>query len=263
MENKVVLFDADSLVYQSIYKVISLTEIKEMYSKGETRYTIELEILQRGYDRFEKIVFDIINEIEERYNVVQISYFFTKCKRNFRKEIDPTYKANRKGNKWVGALRDYLIHNLDNAFASDEYEADDLIYLNTELMEVDDYIICGIDKDLRQIAGLHYDYYQVKVKSELGTYLLDEFGKEIKKRKGFIYVTPEEALDNKFKMLLIGDVSDNVKGVKGIGEVKASKLLKDKTTFGKFISTCREYAKEGGDWKDKLRKNNALLLFNH
>lgn len=261
MENKIVLFDADSLVYQSIYKVVSLSEIKEMYSRGETRYTIELEILQRGYDRFEKIVFDIINEIEEQYNVTQISYFFTKCKRNFRKAIDPTYKANRKGNKWVGALRDYIIHNLDNSFASDEYEADDLIYLNTELMEAEDYIICGIDKDLRQIAGLHYDYYQAKVKSELGTVLIDEFGKEIKKRKGFVYVTREEAYNNKFKMLLVGDVSDNVKGVKGIGEVKASKLLEGKSIFGKFMVTCREYAKEGGDWKAKLSKNRSLLIF--
>ena len=61
MESKIVLFDADSLVYQSIYKVINFAEIREMYKAKKQRFEIEMEILQRGYDRFEKISFDILN----------------------------------------------------------------------------------------------------------------------------------------------------------------------------------------------------------
>jgi hypothetical protein len=64
MTPKVVLFDADSLIYQAMYRVVTFGEIREMMRKGDSRFSIELEILQRGYDRFEKIAFDILNEID-------------------------------------------------------------------------------------------------------------------------------------------------------------------------------------------------------
>lgn len=259
---KVVLFDADSLVYQAVYRVVTFSEIKEMIAKGMPRFAIEMEILQRGYDRFEKIAFDILNDIEEQHPIEHVKYFFTKCKRNFRKDIDPTYKANRKGNKWVGELRDYLLEYLDGSFASDEYEADDLIFFNTQLMNEEDYIIVSIDKDMKQISGIHYDYYQVKVKDEEGNYILDAFGKEVKVRRGFTTVTKEEAEYLIFKMMLTGDVSDNIKGVYGIGEKKAEKLLKDRNTFGKIKVLIQEYAKESSDWKERIRKNKALMVFN-
>jgi len=249
----IVLFDADSLVYHSIYKVVSFGEIREMLLNGDSRFEIELEILQRGYDRFDKLSIDIFNEIEEKHQITDIKYFFTKCKYNFRKQINSEYKANRKGNKWVGRLRDYLILNLDGSFASDEYEADDLIYFNTQLMDVNDYIICSIDKDLKQIEGLHFDYYQLKVK--------DDEGVEYKVRKGFQYVTKVQAENLIFEMLLTGDTSDNIKGIYGIGKKKAEKLLKDKTTFGKFRVICQEYKKESSEWKQRIKTNASLLIF--
>ena len=262
MNQKVVLFDADSLIYQAMYRVMSLGEIKEMMQKGETRFSIELEIMQRGYDRFEKIAFDIINEIEQECQVGVIKYFFTKCKKNFRKEIDSTYKANRKSNKWVNKLRAWLLDYLDGSFASDEYEADDLIYFNTQLMDKDDYIIVSIDKDLKQIEGLHFDYYQLKQKNENGDYIVDTFGQFVKIRKGFKYVTKPEAENMICKMMLTGDVSDNVKGIYGIGEKKAEKLLDGKSLFGKIRVICEEYAKESENWKERVRTNKKLMVFN-
>jgi 5'-3' exonuclease len=255
MENKVILFDADSLIYQSVYKVISFGEIRAMLQNGESRFAIELEILQRGYDRFEKIAFDIFNEIETKYNITEVKYFFTTCRKNFRKKIDSQYKANRKGksNKWVNMLRVYLLDYLEGSFASDEYEADDLIYYNTQLLNVDDYIICAIDKDLRQIEGLHYDYYQLKKQ--------DEDGNEYKERKGFQYVTKESAENLIFEMMLTGDVSDNIKGIYGIGKKKAEKLLQGKSKYGKFRVLCKEYKKESSEWKQRIKTNASLLIF--
>lgn len=75
MESKIVLFDADSLIYQSVYKVVDFAELREMYKKGLQRFEIEMEILQRGYDRFEKITFDILNEIGEHFNVENELFF--------------------------------------------------------------------------------------------------------------------------------------------------------------------------------------------
>jgi 5'-3' exonuclease len=255
MKDKVILFDADSLIYQAVYKVISFGEIRAMLQNGDSKFSIELEILQRGYDRFEKIAFDIFNEIETQYNIIEIKYFFTTCRNNFRKQIDTEYKANRKGksNKWVNKLRHYLIDYLEGSYASDEYEADDLIYYNSQLLEVDDYIICSIDKDLRQIEGLHYDYYQLKKQ--------DEEGNEYKVRKGFQYVTKESAENLIFEMMLTGDVSDNIKGIYGIGKKKAEKLLQDRSTYGKFRVLCKEYKKESSEWKQRIKTNASLLIF--
>jgi 5'-3' exonuclease len=255
MESKVVLFDADSLVYQSIYKVINFAEIREMYKAKKQRFEIEMEILQRGYDRFEKISFDILNEIEEHFHVEKTMYFFTKCKRNFRKEIDPQYKANRKKpNRWISELRDYLIEYWNNSFAHDEYEADDLIFYNTQLLHEKDYIVCSIDKDLKQIQGLHFDYYQLK--------RYDENGEEFKVRKGFKYMEKIDCENLLCEMFLVGDACDNIKGVKGIGKAKATKIIESKnTTYGKFKAICEAYKNESEFWKEKLRMNYKLLKF--
>ena len=255
MESKIVLFDADSLVYQSIYKVISFGEIRSMLKSGKLRFEIEMEILQRGYDRFEKISFDILNEIEEHFHVEKTLYFFTKCKNNFRKEIDPQYKANRKKpNRWISELRDYLIEYWNNSFAHDEYEADDLIFYNAQLLSVNDYIVCSIDKDLKQIEGLHFDYYQLKK--------YDENGEEFKVRKGFIYMDPTDCENLLCELFLVGDACDNIKGVKGIGKAKASKIIESKnTSYGKFKAICEAYKNESEFWKEKLRMNYKLLKF--
>jgi DNA polymerase-1 len=255
MESKIVLFDADSLVYQSIYKVINFAEIREMYKAKKQRFEIEMEILQRGYDRFEKLTFDILNEIEEIYHVEKTNYFFTKCRNNFRKQIDPQYKANRtKRNKWVNELRNYLLEYWENSFAHDEYEADDLIYYNAQLMDVNDYIICSIDKDLKQIEGLHFDYYQLK--------RYDKNGEIFKIRKGFRNMTKIKCENLLCELLLVGDTSDNIKGVKGIGEIKAKKIIYSKnSTYGKFRAICEAYKNECEFWKEKLRMNYKLLKF--
>ena len=255
MESKIVLFDADSLVYQSIYKVISFGEIRSMLKSGKLRFEIEMEILQRGYDRFEKISFDILNEIEEHFHVEKTLYFFTKCKNNFRKEIDPQYKANRKKpNRWISELRDYLIEYWNNSFAHDEYEADDLIFYNAQLLSVNDYIVCSIDKDLKQIEGLHFDYYQLK--------RYDENGEEFKVRKGFKYMEKIDCENLLCELFLVGDTCDNIKGVKGIGKAKATKIIESKSTsYGKFKAICEAYKNESEFWKEKLRMNYKLLKF--
>jgi 5'-3' exonuclease len=147
------------------------------------------------------------------------------------------------------------------SYASDEYEADDLIYFNSQLYEVNDYIICSIDKDLKQIEGLHFDYYQLKIKDENGEYLMDEFGKEVKKRKGFQYVSKENAENLVWEMMLIGDTSDNIKGVKGIGKVKATKLLSERTNWGKLRVLCEQYKQESDNWKERIRINDKLIRF--
>ena len=122
-------------------------------------------------------------------------------KNNFRKKINPDYKANRKDTVppvYLQECRQYLVDN-HNAIISDGCEADDLLGIN----QSEDTIICSLDKDLRMIPGNHYNWTKVE---------LDR-------------VTKQDGLRHFYKQMLIGDKSDNIFGVDKIGPVKAAKLI--------------------------------------
>jgi hypothetical protein len=130
-------------------------------------------------------------------------------KNNFRNQYAVTvpYKGNRTSEKPVHyhLLREYLSLSW-GATINEGIEADDMLAIRaTELG--DESIIVTLDKDLNQVEGWHYNF--------------------VKKTKYF--VDKDEGLLNFYKQFLTGDVVDNIKGVKGIGEAKADKLLRDKT----------------------------------
>lgn len=131
-------------------------------------------------------------------------------KGNFRDEIAVTqeYKGNRKDARrpvHYQALRNYLCHSWE-AVVWNGMEADDAVAIEaTELG--DKGVIVSLDKDLNQVVGWHYNF----VKNQ--TY----------------YITEEEAKLNFYKQFLTGDTVDNIKGVKGIGDKKAQKLLEGKS----------------------------------
>ena len=127
-------------------------------------------------------------------------------KDNFRNDYAVTvpYKGNRDGMKrpqHLQALRDYLVKEWD-ANVTEGEEADDAIAIRaTELG--DESMIVSLDKDFDQVQGWHYNF----VKDNL------------------YYVTKEEGILNFYMQFLTGDKVDNIIGVKGIGPVKAKKLL--------------------------------------
>ena len=130
-------------------------------------------------------------------------------KDNFRHDYAVTreYKGNRKGGKpkWYDYIRDLLVTQYDTTVSVNE-EADDVIAIRATQLGKDNCIICSIDKDFHQIAGLHYNL----VKQEV------------------IEITPEQAKMNFYSQFLEGDRIDNIEGVMGIGKYKASQLLDGK-----------------------------------
>lgn len=120
---------------------------------------------------------------------------------NFRKKIDPEYKAHRKDKprpKWLEACREFLVKEWQ-AKVTDGIEADDAL----GIAQQEDTFICSLDKDLLQIPGMHYNW----VKHE-------EY-----------YITEEEGRYNFWMQTIVGDVADNVFGIRGLGPIKASKIL--------------------------------------
>ena len=131
-------------------------------------------------------------------------------KGNFRNDIAVTapYKGNRTGTAkpvHYHLLREYLVDSW-SATVSQGIEADDMLAIRaTELGEAS--VIVSLDKDLDQVPGWHYNF----------------------SKKSLYHIDPVEGLFRFYKQMLTGDRVDNIVGVRGIGEVKAEKLLAGKT----------------------------------
>ena len=232
-----ILFDLDSLVYVSIYKVLSFSEIKQMIKQGKTRQEIENKIIIEANERLANICLDILGQIEdsgiEYQDMNDVEYYITSNIFSFRKK-----------------LRDYLITN-ENVKYSLEWESDDHIYERAKELEYN-CVVCTVDKDLNQIKGLKFDLYREK------TGIVNPEGYEIRRYRGLRYITEENANKLVWQQMLEGDAVDNIKGVKGIGKVKAAKQIEETTS--PFLSVARTYYNEfGNDWRERFKTNYRLL----
>ena len=114
---------------------------------------------------------------------------------------------------------------------SEGEEADDAVAIASTK---GNYWIVHVDKDLDQLPGWHYN----PVKDE-------EY-----------YVTEFEGLYSFYKQILTGDRVDNIEGLRGIGPVKADKILKDCTTERELYEACIK-AYDGNT--DRILENGKLL----
>ena len=158
-------------------------------------------------------------------------------KTNFRNEIAVTapYKGNRTAPKpkHLELIRNYLVSAWDFK-VSDNEEADDCIAIEHVANDFKTGI-ASIDKDFLQLHGKHWNF----VKREMTE------------------VTEEEALINFYMQVLTGDRTDNIIGIKGIGPVKAQRILAGCTSAAEMYTACVE-AYEGAEGRVI---ENAKLLY--
>ena len=165
---------------------------------------------------------------------------FLTGKNNYRYEIAKTvpYKGNRKDAKkpkHYDALRECMVTRL-GAVVVDGQEADDEVAIRMT-KEPDQYLLVGVDKDLRQIPGWHHN--PVKAKTEY----IDEFS----------------AYKNFCLQLLTGDRVDNIPGLEGIGPVKAAKALKDAKTKEDLLRAVWKAYQEKEHGIEYLTEQGQLL----
>lgn len=178
-----------------------------------------------------------------------------------RKEIEPNYKGNRVID-WSEYPEDknpfiqlpFILQALDSLnwkhCEALNIEADDVIAAYARKYgEVDEVFIVSNDSDLMQLVGGNVKlYYPNGKKSVLYTEV------EIREKYG---IGPEMIPDYKS---LVGDKTDNIKGVAGIGEKTAVNLL---GKFGKIENILAELDNIGPEsLKIKLQNNKELLLRN-
>lgn len=150
---------------------------------------------------------------------------------NFRYQVYPEYKANRTGQprpQFLEECKEYL-HLQYNAVYADGCEADDLLGIE-QTKDIKNTIICSLDKDLRQIPGYHYSW-------EISGGTAD---KRWTKREEFANVSHFDGMKFFYYQLLIGDTTDNIKGVQGIGKVKANRILDGLTTEQEMFEAVRD-----------------------
>jgi 5'-3' exonuclease len=142
------------------------------------------------------------------------SYLSDSLENNYRLRISPDYKANRKDIEkpvHYEVLKEHFIRQWQ-ARISFGMEADDSLGIRQSEL-VAQSVICSIDKDLLQIPGSHYNF----VRSE------------------FRVVEEKEAKRLFYLSVLTGDITDNIKGIYGVGPKKAEKFLPD------YLETDEEY----------------------
>jgi 5'-3' exonuclease len=211
-------------------------------------FTTQSETEEIAKYRMVELISRILDSAKATEYVVYLS-----CGRkdSFRAKLNPEYKANRTQPKPLhyDFLKTLLITEF-NAVVAIEEEADDLIGI-AQAEDVNT-IACTIDKDiLYGVAGHKYNF----VKEEHFTTL------------------PENATLFFYKQLLMGDKADNIFGITGVGEAKASKALAEylyedeETIFLKVQSMYRDWLlnewadqyEEWGDFQEK-QMNNLILL---
>lgn len=169
--------------------------------------------------RIDELLDNILNKTE----ATSYRAFLTSSS-NFRKQIYPEYKANRTQPKpkHLRDLQVYSLEKLNAEYAPDGLEADDALAIN----QAEDTIICSLDKDLLQVPGHHFSW-------EIN-------GKGWSRPDTFIKQSELEGLRLFYKQCLKGDTSDNVKGIEGLGEKKAAKILADCTSQQEMFNIVRD-----------------------
>lgn len=138
------------------------------------------------------------------------------------------YKGQRKKEKpkHLEALREYFMKEY-KAFSVLLYEADDVVIALYEKYR-GDAVLIGIDKDAKQMAGLHYNYHQNHEK--------------------FFTVTDEESQRYFFTQMLTGDNVDNIPGLPRVGAKGADKLFDDNPDVPPAKLVWDLYKEKGFEW---------------
>ena len=162
---------------------------------------------------------------------------FLTGKGNFRESIAVTvpYKGQRTSEKPVHlqALRDHLVSSWGFEVV-EGIEADDAVGIAAYAVSEDESIMVHIDKDLNQFRGWHYNY----------------------RKKEKYYVSEFEGLKSFYTQILTGDRIDNIVGLKGIGPVKAKRILEECTNENELYQAVLK-AYEGD--QQRVLENGQLL----
>lgn len=200
---------------------------------------------------FTRILLKILREQQPDY----IAVVFDSREKNFRQDLYPEYKANRKATPPELIEQFPRVHEVVEALnlpvlTVPGVEADDVIgtlSIHAEKAGMDVALVSG-DKDLLQLVSDRvrmFDPGKEESKAWSGV-------KEVEARFGVIPRHVPEAL------ALIGDSADNIPGVRGIGEKTAAKILSHYKTLENVYADLDQFK---GKQRENLEADKEQAFF--
>ena len=235
---KILLIDGSSLIFRAFYAIKNLTTKDGVFVNG---------------------VYGFLNmyyKALELTNPTHVFVAFDKGSKTFRHTEYSDYKGTRdKAPNEItyqfGILKDLLSSMNVNYLELDEYEADDILGTIAKLAQKEGFevdIFTG-DRDYLQLVDDNIFVYLTKkgiseIKLMDNNAIYEDFG-----------ISPKQLIEVK---ALQGDSSDNIPGVKGVGEKTALKLIQE---YGNLENLYKNLGKLKGKLKENLEneKDKAYL----
>ncbi|MBG9453584.1 DNA polymerase I [Lysinibacillus sphaericus] len=237
-KDKLLLLDGNSLAYRAFFALPLLTNDSGIHTNAVYGFTT---MLQR---------------ILEEEQPTKILVAFDAGKTTFRHETFTEYKGGRQKTPPELSEQFPYIRKLIDAYGIKRYElelyeADDIIgTLATEASTQDmDVIVVSGDRDLTQLATEQVTVYITKkgiteIEKNTPAFIAEKYG-----------LTPGQIIDMKG---LMGDSSDNIPGVPGVGEKTAVKLLKEHGSVESLYAAMDTV--KASKMKEKLVANEEQAL---
>ena len=221
------LIDADILLYRAA------SSVEREIEWEEDIFTLYADLNEA------KTAFKVqLQRIQDKLKSDDVLCCLTSRSGNFRKQVSPTYKSNRKGTrKPVGyvALCDWVSDTYDS-ITKPNLEADDVMgILQTKPENIGKTIIVSDDKDMKTIPG--------KLYRPTADEMLD--------------VTEADAEAFFLQQCLQGDQVDGIPGLKGCGEKTAKKILGIRPSWG---AVEQAYVKAGYTKDDAIQQARLVRI---
>lgn len=237
MNKRLIIIDGNSIINRAFYALPEMTNKEGLRTNAIYGFTTML--------------FKII----DTYKPTHMSVAFDRKAPTFRHLEFDEYKAGRKKmpdelREQFEPLKDLLDKFNINRLEIDGYEADDIIGTVSRLGEENGYnvyIVTG-DKDAIQLAS---DKTTTLI-TKKGVGEVEEYNFDSVMEK--YEMTPTQFIDLKG---LMGDKSDNIPGVPGIGEKTGIKLIKEYSSIENIIENVENLK---GSVKKKIEENKELAI---
>lgn len=238
MKNTVLLIDGHYFLYRSFAAPF------KFYSKEKR---VPLHVVTT----FLKLLRRSVEIVEQRDKLQYICVVFDSQKKNERKKLDNKYKSNRTDDysnfedspfvHYPYILR--LLNHLEiNYIEAEQYEADDYIATLTSNFSNTKVYIASNDTDFFQLINSRIKIIKLMKKDEYiicnSKYLKDKYG-----------ITPSQYVLWKS---FVGDKTDNIAGVPGIGEKRATQIMNNSYNTQATHKINKSY-------KDLIERNVMLI----
>ena len=244
--SRLVLIDGNSILNRAFYGIMG----NKMLTTPDGKYT-------NAVYGFLAIMFKVIDDLNPEYMAIA----FDLKAPTARHKLYEGYKATRKGMpnelaEQMPILKEILELMHITIIEKEGYEGDDILGTlakEGEKAGLDVTIVSG-DRDTFQLAS---SKISIRIPhTKVGKTEVDTFGEEeIKEKYG---IEPEQLIEVKG---LMGDTSDNIPGVPGVGEKTALSLIKEFKTIDNLYKSIEEGTDNLKDkTREKLVENKELAL---